>query len=93
MISVPMLGWSVVSAARIEVPTHYLGLFRWPNLAVISDMSRSDKRLYGSVLAQLHKSLAYIMLLLAFSHAGAALYHHFAKRDNVLTRMLPPFVL
>ncbi len=38
-----------------------------------------------------HKnSGAYLVWVLILLHAGAALYHHYVKRDDVLRRMLPP---
>ena len=35
-----------------------------------------------------HMSLAYLLLAFVAFHALAALYHHFARRDDVLVRML-----
>jgi len=37
-----------------------------------------------------HKnSGAYLVWVLVLLHAGAALFHHYVKRDDVLRRMLP----
>lgn len=35
-----------------------------------------------------HIYVAYVLLALVVLHVVAALYHHFIKRDRVLTRML-----
>ena len=40
-------------------------------------------------LTQIHEIAAYALIGLAVGHALAALYHQFALRDGVLTRMLP----
>jgi cytochrome b561 len=38
---------------------------------------------------EIHELGANLILALAALHAAAALWHHFVRRDNVLTRMLP----
>jgi cytochrome b561 len=38
---------------------------------------------------KVHQALAYCLFGLAALHAGAALYHHFVRRNGVLLRMLP----
>lgn len=40
-------------------------------------------------ITQWHDLFANLLLLVAFAHAGAALFHHYVLKDNVLTRMLP----
>lgn len=41
------------------------------------------------VLKNMHEFLGQAVLGLAFIHAAAALWHHYVRRDDVLTRMLP----
>ncbi|MGE3533047.1 MAG: cytochrome b [Steroidobacteraceae bacterium] len=36
-----------------------------------------------------HKMGAFVIWVLIFIHASAALYHHYARHDDVLSRMLP----
>jgi cytochrome b len=36
-----------------------------------------------------HELVGYLLLALIALHAGAALFHHFVRRDNVLNAMLP----
>ena len=43
----------------------------------------------GSAIATVHTWLGDTILWVAGVHAAAALYHHFALRDNVLRSMLP----
>jgi cytochrome b561 len=37
---------------------------------------------------QIHWILAYLIMALAVLHGGAALFHHFIKKDNVLRQMI-----
>lgn len=41
------------------------------------------------LLQELHGKLGWAIVIIATGHAAAALYHHFALRDDVLKRMLP----
>lgn len=89
MILVPLLGWGLASASRTGVPTYFFGTFAWPNIGPIAGMTRDGKKLYGHWFGIGHEWLGYVMVLLAVAHMGAAMYHHFARRDAVLRRMLP----
>jgi cytochrome b561 len=40
-------------------------------------------------VGDLHDWVAWTIIVLAVGHAGAALFHHFIVRDDVLRRMLP----
>jgi cytochrome b561 len=40
-------------------------------------------------VGDLHDWVAWTIIVLAVGHAGAALFHHFVLRDDVLRRMLP----
>jgi cytochrome b561 len=48
----------------------------------------SNRDVFGPV-EEVHQALAYCLFGLAALHAGAALYHHFIRRDGLLLRMLP----
>jgi cytochrome b561 len=41
------------------------------------------------LISDLHNWLGWGIIIVAAGHAAAALFHHFALRDNVLRRMLP----
>jgi cytochrome b561 len=77
---VPVLGWLATNA--YGDPVSIFGFFRFPTL-LAKDVALSDRifvwHLYGGLLVGAIVAL----------HAGAALYHHFVKRDAVLARMLP----
>jgi len=89
IIAVPLLGWLMVSASPLGTPTSYFGLFHWPALPFFSGLSRSDRHQYHEALSTAHAIFAYTAFGLMLLHAGAALWHHFVRRDNVLKRMLP----
>lgn len=80
MIGVPLVGWLMSSAKG--VPVVYFKLVRLP------DLIGPDKAL-GEQLAEVHETLAWLMVALIVVHVLAALKHHFVNRDTVLRRMLP----
>jgi cytochrome b561 len=43
----------------------------------------------GRVPNQIHITLAYVIFGLVMLHVAGALWHHFVRRDTVLSRMLP----
>lgn len=81
MIAIPLLG-IVFTFARGR-PIDF-GLFQivYPLNHVIG--TSTMKFLKG-----LHEWLGQVILGLAFIHAAAALWHHYVRKDDVLTRMLP----
>lgn len=79
MISLPVTGWVMSSAA--DIPVSFLGLFTLP------DFVPHDEDLFGR-LRQIHDWLGYAMALLICIHAAAALRHHFLLRDETLRKVL-----
>lgn len=79
MFAIPLSGWLTNSAKN--VPFSLFRLVPWPALI------GPDEAL-GERLQEWHESLVALMLLLLTVHIGAALWHHFLKRDTVLLRML-----
>jgi cytochrome b561 len=41
------------------------------------------------LIGEIHNLNGWAIIILAFGHAAAALYHHYVLRDRVLSRMLP----
>jgi cytochrome b561 len=79
-IALPLSGWVINSAAG--VPFSVFWLVPLPSIVA------PDERL--EELAKLvHFSLLVALCLVLAVHIGAALRHHFIKRDQVLIRMLP----
>lgn len=64
-------------------PASFFGLFGIPNpLGTIDKPTRH-------LIANLHDYVAWTIVIIAFAHALAALYHHYRLHDRVLGRMLP----
>ncbi|NNM12692.1 MAG: cytochrome b, partial [Gammaproteobacteria bacterium] len=40
------------------------------------------------IAGELHEIMAFALIGLAMLHAGAALYHHFGKKDRTLLKIL-----
>jgi cytochrome b561 len=76
----PMTGWIVNSAANI--PFRLFWLIPVPAI-VEPDKATAD------AAARAHFVLFVVLSLLLAAHIGAALRHHFLKRNDVLVRMLP----
>ena len=75
----PFLGWAAASAH--SVPVRLFGVFTLPALA-------PRKAQWAMLAGDIHGYAMWTLLALIGIHAGAAFYHHFVRRDNVLRRML-----
>lgn len=80
MIAMPLTGWINNSAAGIP--------FRIFRQIPLPALVAPDKHM-AELAALAHFSLFLAFAALLVLHIGAALRHHFVKRNNVLTRMLP----
>ncbi|SDC15547.1 cytochrome b561 [Variovorax sp. CF079] len=80
MFVLPMTGWLMSSAAGI--PVSFFGFFTLP------DFLPRDDHLFQRLI-DVHKWLAYVLVLVIFVHVGAALRHHFVFKDDTLRKMLP----
>jgi len=80
MIALPATGWIVNSASN--VPFRIFWLIPLPAI-VAPDEPTAD------LAALVHGGLAALLALALVAHIGAALRHHFVKRNTVLIRMLP----
>jgi cytochrome b561 len=89
IIAIPLAGWLFVSVGSMGHPTPVFGLFGWPSFPILTDMSRSVGHPYREVFQTAHVWLAWSAIALIPLHVGAALYHQFIRRDDVLVRMLP----
>ncbi len=80
LILQPVLGMLLAGSVDYSVsPFGWLELSTW----MPDDPNRADW------LLALHSTNANIIALLALVHIGAALWHHYREKDNVLRRMLP----
>jgi len=80
LLAMPVVGWLSSSASNLTVS--WWGLFNWPDL-VAPDESLAH------ALKFVHKVMGWGLLAAVGIHVSAALWHHFARRDSVLSRMIP----
>jgi cytochrome b561 len=80
MIAMPVTGWIIQSASNIPFRIFYL----IPLPAIVAP----DKAL-ADVFTLVHRGLFILLALVLIAHVGAALRHHFVKRNDILARMLP----
>jgi cytochrome b561 len=79
LIVVPILGW--------------VGISLYPALVVFDSFSlpslTAPDQAKSVAVFTAHAIAAFALVALVAMHIGAALYHHFIRRDGVLLRMLP----
>ncbi|HEY3257159.1 MAG TPA: cytochrome b/b6 domain-containing protein [Polyangiaceae bacterium] len=79
MLLLPLVGWAMLSAARVPVR---LGPI------VLPPILPHSVALY-TVLRQSHTVLAYLLFFTFMAHLSAVLFHTLVLRDGLLRRMLP----
>lgn len=80
ILAVPLSGWWFNSTAN--APLAWFGLFYLPGLTHGYDPVWKPRALW------LHQASCWLLAGLLVGHVGAALWHHFGRRDDVLRRML-----
>lgn len=80
MIAIPLSGWLMSSAQGFPVV--------WFGVLPLPDLVAKNAEL-GAILKNVHVILNYTLIVVLIGHIGAALQHHFIKKDTVLIRMLP----
>jgi len=89
MIAMPLTGWIMVSASRIELPTLLYGQIPWPDLPV-AHLAPGAKKAWHSFGETGHGWLSnFIYVLLALHVAGALKHQLFSRDEPVLARMAP----
>jgi cytochrome b561 len=81
MVAVTLSGWLLYSAFPRRAAAMLFGLIPVPFL-----LSAPDRAIAGP-MEGIHKFLSYALLAVVVVHVGAALRHHFVKRNDVLRRM------
>jgi cytochrome b561 len=70
-------------------PMLLFGLIPWPSLPGLAGGDEAAQKALAKQFYELHELLANALWLLLALHVGAALIHHFWRRDEVLLRMTP----
>jgi cytochrome b561 len=79
LIAQPLVGWIATSAS--PSPIVVFGLFELPPIW-------PEDRAFSDRLFVVHAWIAIAIACLAAAHIGAALHHHFVRKDRVLMRMI-----
>jgi cytochrome b561/polyisoprenoid-binding protein YceI len=87
MILMPLLGWALVSTAKLQVPTVLFGTISWPDIPFLSGL-RGNKPVH-EVIETLHSKGAWVIIGLLVLHVAGALKHEFSPEEGVLKRMIP----
>ncbi|WP_369058265.1 cytochrome b/b6 domain-containing protein [Caulobacter sp. 73W] len=88
LILLPLSGWAMVSATASEQPLKFGGVLPWP-LLPFQELSMHARWAIELWAEWLHFILVSILVLAIPAHVGAALWHHFHHRHDVLEGMLP----
>ena len=90
MIGMPLTGWVMVSASRMEIPTLLFGTIPWPHVPGIAHLPESAKSVWRMIGDRGHGLLAFGAYLLLALHVGGALKHQlFDAATPILDRMAP----
>jgi len=73
------IGW--IGTAAYPAPVPIYGLFNLPSIWPVN-------RVLSEQLLLVHKVIGITLVVLLAMHVGAALYHHFVRKDRVLMRMI-----
>lgn len=79
LIAQPIVGWIATSAYRAPIP--FFWLFNLPPIW------RED-RAFSDRMYMIHGWIGIAITIFVLGHIGAALFHHFIRKDDILTRML-----
>ncbi|MGZ6039371.1 MAG: cytochrome b/b6 domain-containing protein, partial [Phenylobacterium sp.] len=90
MILMPLTGWLMVSASRIEIPTLLYGVVHWPDIPGIAGLAPAAKKTWHTIGLTGHGLIAKVIYVLLALHVAGALKHQLLSRDApVLARMAP----
>ncbi len=79
ILAQPIVGYVMTSAYPAPVP--FFGLFNLPAIW-------PENRALSEGLSLVHRNLGIMIAVVAAMHIGAALYHHFVRKDRILMRMV-----
>ena len=87
LLLMPLLGWVIVSASPLGIPTLIFGKLVIPHIPFV--VKSPDRQMIGSVASWAHWALAWAASIAVGGHIAAALLHHIVEKDTILKRMLP----
>jgi cytochrome b561 len=93
MLVLPLTGWVIVSASRLNLPTLLYKTIPLPHLGFVHNLALPVRMAIERNVGITHTLLAYTFGALILLHIAAALRHQFLQNDGVLSRMLPARVM
>ena len=90
MIGMPLTGWLMVSASRLDLPTLLYGTVPWPHLPGLANLAPTAKAPWYDTAKASHELIIKGFYALTFLHVAGALKHQLLDRATpVLSRMVP----
>jgi cytochrome b561 len=91
MLALPLSGWIHDSAWKDAPanPFYWFGLFEWPRIAWIKNLSQARKEVLHGDFLQAHKLFGYALYALVTAHILGALKHQFLDGYPQVQRMWP----
>jgi cytochrome b561 len=77
LLATPALGYLTAATAPIGIPTLFLGVIPIPHLV-------SPDPAWFSVVRQIHRSMAILLVVLAGGHAAASIHNHLRGRGTLV---------
>lgn len=88
MILLPLLGWFLVSTAKLQIPTVLFGSVGWPHLPFTDGLRGGALH---EVAEFLHSKGAWVLIILLGLHVAGAVKHELGPEKGVFKRMIPFF--
>jgi cytochrome b561 len=77
LLATPMLGYFTAATAPIGIPTLFLGVIPIPHIV-------SPNPVWFSIVRQIHRSMAILLVVLAGGHAAASIHNHIRGRGTLV---------
>lgn len=88
LLTIPLVGWAMISADGGKFKTLWFGWLYVPKIQAIADLPEGTRKAVHALLGDLHLALGLALVALLLVHVGAVVKHE--ARDNVrqLRRMM-----
>src|SRR5262249_46036419 len=82
MLGMPLTGWLMVSASRIEIPTLLYGQIPWPMIPGVPELAPAAKKTWHAIGLNSHHLIAKLIYVLLALHVAGALKHQLIAKDE-----------
>lgn len=86
MLAVPLSGWLSHSYGGYPLRLFDIDGLNVPRLVTVTPDVGHEM---AEEMGEIHGTIAWLLLIVVGLHAGAALFHHFVRKDPILARMTP----